>query len=233
MGQTLDPVVEARIVWALRSIARREANLSDDAKRLTEPGLRTWRQLAGRLHEGDLVRLMIENDSVLYPLALRPVNLALSADQGRRLIEESLRAQRHLLTASTAVFLEAAARAFGKPALTPERRAAFGPIRPNEQRILEFPSTAARVAAAVAAPGAPLETYVSYVVDGSDDEFLVGLAMLEFDRRELPTLIRAEALRAGDTSMVTTSYARAASLGGEGDLAALFPPGAIARTIVL
>jgi hypothetical protein len=222
-----------RIVWSLRSIARRERQLSEDARTLTEPELATWRAFAGRLHEGDLVTLLVENDAPLNPLALRPLATTIDAATGRRLIEEALRSDSSLITASTARFLEAAAVAFGKPPLTPERRSAFGPIRAMEQRILEFPSTAGRVAASVAEQDAPLERYVSYVVESDDDAYLIGLVMLEFERREMPTLIWVRDLEQGDRSSVTAAFVRAATLGGEEGIAKRFPGGAIGRLITL
>jgi hypothetical protein len=112
------------------------------------------------------------------------------------------------------------------------RRSAFEPIRAQEQRILEFPSTAARVSAMVAPPGAPLETYVGYVVADNDDEFLIGLAMLEFDRNAAPTLVRVAELEAHDVRGVGT-FSRAVTLGGEDALLALLPPGMAARIVTL
>jgi hypothetical protein len=227
-----ESTLEQRIVWTLRSIARRERRLDVDARKLTEPGLLKWAAFAGRLHEGDFVSLLIENNAALSPVALQPLKVALTATDGKAFLEEGLRAQSNLLTASTANFLEAAAVAFGRSPLSAARRSAFEPIRAQEQRILEMPSTAARVAAMVAEPLAPLETYVSYVVADNDDDFLVGLAMLEFDRTAMPSLIRISDLQNGTARLLTT-FSRAATLGGEEEILALFPEGTIQRVISL
>jgi hypothetical protein len=223
-----DSSLHRRIVWTLRSSARRERDLERDDRRLTDPELRTWRAFAGRLHEGDLVSLVVENNAERNPLALRPLDRPIDASTGKALLHEALAQERHLLAASSATFLEAAATAFGRPALGEKRRAAFEPIRSFEQRILEFPSTAARVAAMVAPAGAPLETYVGYVVADEDDAFLVGLAMLEFDRNTAPTLLRAADLEARALGR-TGTFSRAVSLGGDDALIALVPESVVSR----
>lgn len=227
-----DVSVDPRILWSLRSIARRERRLAADARRLTEPGLRKWREFAGHLHEGDFVSLLIENNATLSPLALRALAEPLSADMGIALIRAALEGEPKLLSSSIAIFLEAAAVAFGRPELGLARRAAFEPIRPQDQRILELPSTAARVAAMVAQPLATLETYVTYVVADEIDEFLVGLAMLEFDRNAMPSLIRVADLEAGMVRF-PIAFSRAATLGGEERLLALFPQGIVQRAVIL
>jgi hypothetical protein len=191
-----------------------------------------WRAFAGRLHEGDFVSIVVENNAAINPLALRPLDDQLSRDEGVALLEEALAGEPSLLTASTANFLEAAAVAFGRPALGPERRSAFEPIRAQEQRILELPSTAARVSAMVAAAGSPLETYVGYVVADEDDEFLVGLAMLEFDRNAAPTLVRVADLEAQNIHGAGT-FTRAVTLGGEEAILALLPAGMVKRVVTL
>ncbi len=217
-----DQAVHRRIVWTLRSSARRERDLERGDRRLTDPELRTWRSFAGRLHAGDLVSLVVENNAERNPLALRPLNTLVDSIAGEALLQEALGQDRHLLGASSATFLEAAAIAFERQPLGEKRRAAFEPIRSYDQRILEFPSTAARVAAMVAPAGAPLETYVGYVVEDDDDAFLVGLAMLEFDRNTSPTLIRRNDLEAR-TFGRTGTFSRAVSLGGEDALIGLIP----------
>jgi len=227
----LEPLLGRRILWALRSIARREHRLDADAKRLTEPGLRTWHGFAGRLHLGDFVSLLIENDARSQPLALQPPAGDLDAETGSALVDEALRGDPGLLGASRSNFLEAAATAFGRPPLDPARRARFGDIRMGEHQILELPSTAARVAAAVADRDAPLDTYVSYVVATPDDEFLVGLAMLEFNRPFEPRLLRVTDLRAG--KVPTVGFSRTATLGGEDDLLMLLPRERLGSVIVL
>jgi hypothetical protein len=166
--------------------------------------------------------MLVENNAERSPLAERPLAVKLDASVGAALLDESLKADRHLLTAATATFLEAAAVAFGKPPLDAARRAAFDPIRSADQRILEFPSTAARVASMVAAPGAPLETYVGYVIEDADDAFLVGLAMLEFERNGMPTLLSTTDLEL-EKALNCGTFTRGVTLGGEDDLIALVP----------
>lgn len=63
-----------RILWTLRSCARRERGYDREERRLTDPELRTWRSFAGRLHEGDLVSMLVENNAERNPLAERPLN---------------------------------------------------------------------------------------------------------------------------------------------------------------
>ena len=79
---------------------------------------------------------------------------------------------------------------------------------------------------------APLDTYVSYVIVDEEDEFLVGLAMLEFERTGMPELIKVIELKNDDVAFRTT-YSRAATLGGEEEILALFPPGVIQRVVTL
>jgi hypothetical protein len=225
-------VERRRVVWTLRICARRERHLAIGERFVTEAGLATWRSFAGRLHEGDLVSALIENNAVINPLALRPLAVALSRDEGLSLLDEALSSETHLLSASTATFLESAAIAFGRPPLGTERRSAFEPIRSTDQRVLELPSTAARVASTVAPAGAPLETYVGYVIADEDDSFLVGLTMLEFDRNAAPTLVHFEDLRAGTVSGAGT-FSRAATLGAEEHILELLPVGMVARVVTL
>lgn len=220
-----------RSLWTLRSIARRERRLDPDARRLTEPGHKKWKAFAGGLHEGDFASLLIENNAALSPLALQPFARDLSEAAGARLIDQTLHEKPGLITASTASFLDAAAMAFGRQELSPARRSTFEPIR-QDQRIVELPSTAARVAAMVAQPSAPLETYVTYVVADEDDAFLVGLAMLEFDRAAMPTIITLENLRRG-AARFPTAFSRAVTLGGEEQIVEMFPAGAIQRVVTL
>ena len=216
----------------MRSAARRERNLEPSERRLIDPSRSLWRAFAGRLHEGDLVALVLDNASTLNPLAWRRGTLTFTADEGCSLLTEALETEPSLLRCSSASFLEAAAVAFGCPALSAERRRVFDAIRSQDQRILEFPSTAGRVTSAVAAPGAPLETYVAYVVSDRDDEFLIGLTMLEFDRNASPLVIDAKDLLGGSARGMGT-FTRAVTLGGEEDLVAALPAGVVARVVTL
>ncbi len=222
----------SQIVWTLRVAARRERNIDPEARRLLDPTFSHWRAFAGGLHDGDFVKLLIENTAALNPLALRPMSESLSAAIGKSLLDEALTEQPALLRSASATFLEAAAVAFGKEPLGDDRRRMFEAVRSQEQRILELPSTAARVSSAVAAPGAPLETYVGYIVNDDVDIFLVGLTMLEFDRNASPVVAHVDDLRAGKTSGMGT-FTRAASLGGEDEILALLPPGTVARVVTL
>lgn len=213
---------QKRIIWTLRSCARRERSYEAEDRRLTDPDGRTWRSFAGRLHEGDYVSMLVENNAQRNALALRPLFNSLDPETGNFLLNGALKIDRSLLNASSATFLEAASVAFGKQPLDASRRAAFDAIRATDQRILEFPSTAGRVTSMVAAPGAPLDTYVGYVVENDDDIFLVGLTMLEFDRNATPTLLWRESLERGDLSGIGT-FSRGVTLGGDDDLIALIP----------
>src|SRR5450755_1607732 len=62
-----------RIIWTLRVCARRDRALDVHARRLSKEGLQSWSLIAGRLHEGDFVGLLVENNAALHPLALRPL----------------------------------------------------------------------------------------------------------------------------------------------------------------
>lgn len=226
------PVHHKQLLWSLRAAARRERTVDRDARRLLDPTFAHWRAFAGGLHEGDFVALLVENASLLNPLALRPLTQSLSAQAGKALLDEALNAELGLLRAPSAAFLEAAAVEFGREPLDPARRKAFEAVRLGDQRILELPSTAGRVTAAVAPAGAPLETYVGYVVADEVDLFLIGLAMLEFDRNGAPLVIRVDDLRAGKTTGIGT-FTRAATLGGEEEILALLPAGTVARIVTL
>jgi hypothetical protein len=184
------------------------------------------------LHEGDLVSLVLENASLLNPLALQLPEAVYTAAEGRELLAEALESEPALLRCSSATFLEAAAVALGRPALASERRSEFEAVRSQDQRILEFPSTAGRVTSAVASPGTPLETYVAYVIRDADDTFLIGLTMLEFDRNAPPLLIAAQDLLAGEARGIGT-FSRAVTLGGEEDLVSALPQGVVARVVTL
>ena len=169
---------------------------------------------------------------MLNPLAWREAIPNPTSDEGRALIAEALESEPSILRGSSASFLEAAAVAFGRESLSGERRGSFDAIRSQDQRILEFPSTAGRVTSAVATSGAPLETYVAYVVENADDVFLIALTMLEFDRNAAPLLIDARELRAGTARGIGT-FTRAVTLGGEDDLIEALPPGVVARVVTL
>ncbi len=224
-------VNEKQLIWSLRAAARRERSRDREAWLLLDPKRSLWKPLAGELHTGDLVALVIENAAERNPLALCPLDTPLSADEGEVCLAEAL-SESALLRASSAAFLESAAVAFGREPLSASRRSAFEAIRLQEQRILEFPSTAGRVTSAVAEPGAPLETYVAYITANDDDRFLIGLTMLEFDRNAAPLVIDVSALEAGTASNLGT-FTRAASLGGEEDIVRLLPPGTVARVVTL
>lgn len=228
----VDPLVARCIVWTLRACARRDRGLPVAERRLSRAGLQLWRQFAGRLHEGDLVSLLVENNAALSPLALRPLGALLDAELGRSLLREALEAEPSLLNATSASFLESAAVAFGRPELSAGRRAAFEAIRAQDQRILELPSTAGRVTAMVAPAGAPLDTYVGYVVAEEDDRFLIGLVMLEFERTGMPTMIDTADLQRGHV-IGAGSFSRAATLGGEQAIIDLFPEGLVQRVVAL
>jgi hypothetical protein len=105
------------------------------------------------LHEGDYVEAIVEDNAERSPLALRPLVKAVSAETGLVFLNEVLSQERHLLTSSTSVFLEAAAVAFGKQPLEPSRVAAFDAIRAADQRILEFPSSSLREEGLALLPG--------------------------------------------------------------------------------
>jgi hypothetical protein len=222
------------VIWTLRSIARRERRRPDGARRLTDPKRTKWAAFAGsaqRLHAGDFVKLLIENDVVTRPFGLRLSDTP-SADAAEGYIDDALTLGAWSASSSGA-FLEALAVDFGREPLPASRRQAFGPIR-SDQRILEFPSTAGRVAAAVADVGAPIETYVTYLVVDEVDEFIVGLVMAEFERRAAPPIIRAADLERGDVHSVTTSFTRAATLIPNDPLVGLLPRAAVGdRVIVL
>lgn len=229
----LDATESLCVVWTLRTIARRERRRGSEARRLTEPDLLRWRAFAGsagRLHAGDLISLALENAAAVNPLGYcLPVKL--DEDCGEALLSEALK-DGSWVTSGVADYLEGLALAFGRSPLSPQRRAAFGPIR-FDQRILEFPSTAARVAASVAPKDAPIETYVTYVVADDVDRFIVGCAMAEFDRPLAPTLIDISALERGDRSAVTASFTKAATLVPNDPVANLFPPTAIGDRLVV
>ncbi len=223
---------ERRIVWSLRSIARRENRRPPESRRLTDPHFTKWLAFSGpsrRLHAGDFIRLLLENDAVSSPFAellSEPVPQA----EAERLIAAALEPG-PWASPNTATYLESLALAFGRPELG-QRRAKFGPIR-SEQRILEFPSTAGRVVAGVADPAEPLETFVTYVISDDDDAFIVGRVMAEFERRAAPPIVRIADLERGDTSAIVTPFTKAATL-VEGDpLAKLFPVGAIDDRLVV
>jgi hypothetical protein len=224
--------IHKQLVWTLRSAARRERNLDPSTRRLLDPTRALWRDFAGRLHEGDLAALVIENAASLNPLALRPLLKAPSREEGADLLTQALQEEPSLLRCPSAAFLEAAAVAFGREPLDPRRRSTFEPVRSQDQRILELPSTAGRVTSATAAPGAPIETYVAYVVADSDDVFLIGLTMLEFDRNAAPLVISAEELRAGAVRGIGT-FSRAVTLGHEEEILAKLPAGAVAKVVTL
>ncbi len=220
-----------QLLWSLRAAARRERSRDRDAWLLLDAKRSLWKPLAGELHTGDLVALVIENAAERNPLALRPLTTPLSADEGEAFLAEAL-SESSLLRASSAAFLESAAVAFSREPLATSRRSAFEAIRLQDQRILELPSTAGRVTSAVAEPGAPLETYVAYVAANDDDRFLIGLTMLEFDRNAAPLVIDVAALEAGTATNLGT-FTRAASLGGEEAIVRLLPPGTVARVVTL
>ncbi len=221
-----------QLVWTLRSAARRERNLDPSTRRLLDPRRALWSDFAGRLHEGDLAALVIENAASLNPLALRPLPNTPTQEEGADLLAEALQEEPSLLRCPSATFLEAAAVDFGREPLDPKRRSSFEPVRSQEQRILELPSTAGRVTSATAPSGAPLETYVAYVVQDSDDLFLIGLTMLEFDRNTAPLVISAEELRAGTVRGIGT-FSRAVTLGHEDEILTALPPGAVAKVVTL
>ncbi len=223
-----------RIVWTLRSIARRELRRPAAARRLTDPQRLKWQAFVGparRLHAGDFVRLLLENDAVTTPFGFR-LTEPLSAAEGEACIAEAL-APGPWNSPNVATYFEALATDLGRPELTATRRSKFGPIR-REERILEFPSTAGRVAAAVAEPGEPLETYVTYVVADATDEFIIGLVMAEFERRAEPVIIRVDELERGDTRRLVTSFTKAATLIPNDPIATLLPSAVVGdRLIVL
>lgn len=221
------------VLWTLRTIARRERRRGPEARRLTEPGLGRWRAFVGgggRLHAGDLILLALENAAAVNPLGYR-LPKKLDEEDGEAFLSEAFK-EGTWVTTGVADYLEGLALAFGRPPLSAQRRAAFGPIR-FDQRILEFPSTAARVAASVAPKDAPIETYVTYVVADDVDRFIVGCAMAEFDRPLAPTLIDIVALKRGDQSAITASFTKAATLVPNDPLANLLPPTAIGDRLVV
>jgi hypothetical protein len=224
--------LDLRIVWSLRSIGRRENRRPPESRRLTDPQLTKWLAFSGparRLHAGDFIRLLLDNDAVSSPFALQ-LSQPLPQDEAERHIAAALEPG-PWASPSTATYLESLALAFGRPELG-QRRAKFGPIR-SEQRILEFPSTAGRVVASVAEPGEPLETFVTYVISDDDDAFIVGRVMAEFERRGVPAVVRISDLERGDASAVVTPFTKAATLVNGEPLAKLFPPGAIDDRLVV